>query len=78
MFDLSKCGVAVDFMSNYVDFKNNIAYYASPEKIFKICKGLTKRVILRYDYMPYEFAIYMYKNDNINKDKNVFEAVNII
>ena len=33
-------------------------------EIFKICKSLTKRVVLHHDYMPFEFCIYLYKLDS--------------
>ena len=71
MFELCSKGVAADFMSTYVDFKNEGAYYANPEEIFKFCKFLSRRVLLRHDYMPFEFCIYVYKNERINK-RNVF------
>lgn len=76
MFQLSKKGVAADFMSTYVDFKNGEAYYAKPEDIFSFCKTLSKRVSLRHDYMPFEFCVYIYKNDRIN-EKNIFTAFDL-
>jgi len=71
MFAISKKGVMIDFISNYVDYKEREIFYTSPEKIFKFAKTLTQRVTLRHDYMPYEFSLYLYKNDKKNK-KNVF------
>lgn len=71
MFEISTKGVAVDFMSSYVDFENEDAYYANPEEIFSYCKTLSRRVTLRHDYMPFEFAVYIYKDNRINK-RNVF------
>jgi hypothetical protein len=55
-----------------VDFKNEDAYYASPEQIFSFCKTISRRVVLRTDYMPFEFCVYVYKEDRISK-RNVFE-----
>lgn len=71
MLELCNNGVAADFMSGYVDFKNMDVYYASPEHIFSFCKTLSKRVVLRHDYMPFEFCVYIYKDDRIN-ERNVF------
>jgi hypothetical protein len=73
MLDSCNKGVAADFMSTYVDFKNMDAYYASPEQIFSFSKSLSKRVVLRHDYMPFEFCVYIYKDDRIN-GRNVFEG----
>ena len=56
MFELCNKGVAADFMSKYVDYKNMDAYYASLEEIFSFCKALSKRVVLRHDYMPLSFV----------------------
>ncbi len=66
-------GIGVDFLSSYVDFKNKDAYYVSPEKILKICKKLSKRVVLRHDYLPFEFCVYIYKNQTITKDNSFKE-----
>lgn len=71
MFKLCNKGVAADFMSTFVDFKSKGAYYANPEVVFGFCETLSRRVLLRHDYMPFEFCIYIYKDDKIN-ERNVF------
>ena len=68
MFGYCKKGVTMDFLSSYVDFKKPENFHASPEKVFKIAKKLSKRVVLRHDYLPFEFCIYVYKNDKIAKN----------
>lgn len=61
-YAFAKKGVAIDFMSSYVDFKGNSeeAFYYEPEKIFAIAKTITKRVCLRHDYPLFEFCLYLY------------------
>ena len=71
MFNISKKGVVMDFISDYVDFKNKGIFYTSPEIMFETAKKLTRRVTLRHDYMPFEYCLYLYKNDKKTK-KNVF------
>jgi len=71
MFRMCTEGVAIDFLSNYVDYKEKELFYMSPEEMFRSAKTLTRRVVLRHDYKPYEFCLYMYKNDKKNK-KNYF------
>lgn len=71
MVRMCKRGVAADFLSSYVDFKNEGAYYTCPEDIFRFCRALSKRIALRHDYMPFEFCVYIYKDDRIN-ERNVF------
>lgn len=68
IFNSCKKGVAIDFISDYVDYKNKDTFYSSPEKIFKICKDLSPRIILRHDYMPFEFCVYIYKNNSFSKN----------
>jgi len=67
MFRISRKGIAMDFMSTYVDFRRKGSFHASPERVFKIAKKLSKRVVIRHDYLPFEFCIYIYKNNKLNK-----------
>lgn len=75
MFTISQNGVTVDFMSSYVDFQNEGAYHANPNKIFSYCKQLSRRITLRHDYMPFEFCVYIYKKDRFN-ERTVFNEYN--
>lgn len=78
IFNSCRKGVAVDFMTSYVDYKVKNASYTSPEQIFKICKKITKRVSIRHDYMPFEFCVYIYKNQNMTKDHIFTEFRNLV
>ena len=71
MFNLSKKGVSIDFVSTYGDNRNENIYRADPCEIFSFCKSLSRRVSLRNDYLPWEFAIYIFKDDSITED-NIF------
>ena len=68
MYDLCTEGVAVDFLSSYVDFQKEKSFHAKPEKVFSFGKTLTRRVVLRHDYMAYEFTLYLYKNQTLTKN----------
>ncbi len=63
-FRCSNNGVAIDFLTSYVDFKGNPeeAFYYEPEKMFAIAKTITRRVTLRHDYPLFEFCLYLYPN----------------
>lgn len=61
-YELSNIGVAIDMLSTYVDFREEHLYYYNPEKIFRFCKSITKRVLLRHDYPLFEFTVYLYKD----------------
>lgn len=64
MFEHSIVGVAVNYLSTYVDFQQPRAYHTDPGRIFAEAKKLTRRVLLRHDYMPWEFTLYLYRNDH--------------
>jgi SAM-dependent methyltransferase len=61
-YDMACKGVAIDFLSSYVDFKGDAqeAFYYEPERVFAIAKSITKCVCLRHDYPLFEFCIYLY------------------
>jgi ubiquinone/menaquinone biosynthesis C-methylase UbiE len=71
MYRVARKGVACDFVTSYVDFKEDYLFYHSPEDILTFSKTLSKRVTLRHDYPAFEFCIYIYpdfvgwKNDKI-------------
>ena len=72
MYNISSKGVAVDFISSYVNFRDRKIFYTDPGWVFAITKSLSKRVVLRHDYMPYEFCVYIYKNQPVSY-RNCFE-----
>lgn len=60
-YKLARKGVAIDFLTDYVDFKGSKeAFYYSPERVFSIAKTISKRVCLKHDYPLFEFCIYLY------------------
>ena len=61
MLDIARIGIAIDFLSSYVDYKNENCYHAREEDIIRICKKLGKRSVIRNDYLPYEFMVYLLK-----------------
>ena len=70
-FDLfdkhSKCGFAANFLSDKVDFKEDDIYYSNPGQILELCYRYSKRIILRNDYMPFEFTAFISKKDGFDK-----------
>jgi len=68
MFRICKKGVAINFVSNQVDYKIKGLFYSSPEKILSLTKKYSNRIIFRHDYMPFEFTVYLYKNNTKTKN----------
>ena len=60
MFGVSIKGVACDFLTNFVDFKESHLNYYDPSLVFNLAKSLTKRVDLIHSYPLFEFTIYLY------------------
>lgn len=59
MYRIARFGVAVDFLSDYVDFHQEHLHYYHPEELFSYAKQLTRRVSLRHDYPLFEFCLYL-------------------
>ena len=73
MHSLARLAVSVDFMSTYVEFQHPDGWHTDPAWAFAIGKRLSGRLLLRHDYMPFEFALIIYLDDSISP-RNVFQA----
>ena len=61
MFQGCRRGVAINFLSTYVDFQVERNFHFSPEKALTLGKKLTRYVALRHEYPLYEFTLYLYR-----------------
>lgn len=61
MFDLSKQAVAFNCLSGWAEKKEHGEYHADPLKVVSFCHKLTPRVVLRHDYHPRDFTVYLYR-----------------
>jgi SAM-dependent methyltransferase len=59
-FEHTRTSVSVDMMSAYVDFQNPDLFYYAPEAIFSLARSITRRVIIRHDYRPFEFCVQLF------------------
>lgn len=73
MYALCRRAVCVDFMSTYVDFEHPDAWHTDPAWALEFGHGLSKRLRLRHDYMPFEFALVVYRDDE--HPDNVFRPL---
>jgi len=62
MFSLCKKGIAFNSLSLWASKKTNEEFYADPLKITNLVRTLTSRVVLRHDYHPADFTVYLYKS----------------
>ncbi len=59
-FSACDCGLAFDFLTAHVDYREDHLYYYDPAELFSWAKTLTKRVRLVHDHPLYEFALFLY------------------
>jgi len=65
MHGCARVAAAADFLSSHVDFTRADLSYTSPEDVFAFAKTLTRRVALSHHYLPFEFAICLYRDDEV-------------
>ncbi len=62
MFDLATCGVAFNSLSCWGEQTEKDELCLEPGEILSFCRTLTSKVVLRHDYLPHDFTIYLYKD----------------
>ena len=71
-FAICRDGFAFDFLSDKVDYRLDHTYHASPEKILEMAYSLSRNVVLRNDYMPFEFSLFVFKDDKFDTERAIF------
>ena len=68
MYDLVNYGVAVNFLSQGAmplsdpeDLNSGRYFYFKPDEILSFCRFITNRYIIRHDYHPGDFTVYLLK-----------------
>lgn len=76
---LSLCneGLAFDFLSDKVDYQYELTFHSSPEEILRIAYKYSRNIVLRNDYMPFEFSLFIFKNDSFEKETTVFNRYSV-
>jgi SAM-dependent methyltransferase len=71
---LSLCadGLAFDFLSDKVDCRQAALFYSSPEQILGMAYKYSRNVVLRNDYMPFEFAVFINKDSSFLTEDTIF------
>ena len=62
MFSLCNNAVAFNSLSSWAPMQKTGEFYADPLKTVSFCRTLTPQVVLRHDYHPRDFTIYMYRS----------------
>lgn len=59
-------GIMFNFLSDYADLQYEANFYMKPEEILTYAYSLSKNIILRNDYSPFEFSIIILKENDIH------------
>ncbi len=70
--EVCKDGLAFDFLSDKVDYQLEHTFHSSPEKILSIAYKYSRNIIIRSDYMPFEFSLFIFKDDSFQKEDTIF------
>lgn len=62
MFRSCRRGVAFNSLSSRSDVIDSNQFLADPARVLRICLDITPNVVLRHDYMPHDFTVYIYRD----------------
>jgi nuclear transport factor 2 (NTF2) superfamily protein len=66
LWTLCTKGIAVNFLTEYVQWRDKELYYCSVDDIVEFCtKKLSRSFAVRHDYELWEFTIYVYKGTRL-------------
>jgi SAM-dependent methyltransferase len=68
----SVIGFAVDFLSTRANFRHEQSFYSAPEDILALALRYSRRTLLRHDYMPFEFTVFVDKRNEVDVGLTVF------
>lgn len=61
MWELASGAIAFTSLSAWAGRRDPGEFYADPLATVAFCRTLTPRVVLRHDYLPHDFAVYVYR-----------------
>jgi len=77
LFGACRSSLAVNFMTDDVDFVQEGAYHVAPDDVLSFVRQtMTKRLLLDQSYMPYEFTVVAFRDDAIVRPDNVYSPTN--
>lgn len=62
-------GLAFNFVSDRVNFKVDGYYNYNVEKIISIAYKYSRNIVMRSDYMPFDFSLFIFKDDSFDDDR---------
>lgn len=65
-------GVAFDFLTDRVDYRLEHTFHYDPCRMMEIALRLSRRVVLRNDYLPFEFTVVVLRDDEVDRSSGRF------
>ena len=62
----------MNFLSDKVEYELENTYHANPAKVLDLAYNYSNKIILRNDYMPFEFTVFIDKKNEFDKNKVVY------
>ncbi len=66
MYETAQSAVAFNSLSSWAEIKQPGEFHADPAETMEFCRRCTPWVTMRHDYLPHDFAIYMYRDGKRN------------
>lgn len=70
---IARRGFAVNFLSSRVEYRKRYTHHSDPARILNLAYRFSNNVVLRNDYMPYEFTVFVDKAAAVDKKLAVYE-----
>ena len=73
LFDHTNIYLSVNFMTDSVDYQQEGAYHQNVAELYEfLYQNVSHRLVLDQSYMPYEYTVTVWKNQEIQKPENVY------
>jgi SAM-dependent methyltransferase len=66
-------GFAINFLSDKVEYQTPHNFNSNPSHVLDLCYKYSNNVVLRNDYMPFEFTVYVRKDRIIDRTKLIYQ-----
>ena len=75
LFSVARKSLSVDFLSPFVDFEVADMHQQKSDQLTEFVNlNLTRKFVIDHSYMPYEYCIHLFKDDDILRPNNVFKT----
>ncbi len=63
-FQACDVAAAMNMLSTWADWREPGRHYYEPIRMVRLARRVSRRVVLRHDYMPHDFTLYLYRGES--------------